>query len=865
MIFGAAASSMASTLRPQIPLPFPEDDMVKRDFGKQGRTWTTGWLVLLLGLTFAVPAAAVQPTVKSVPWVATNALIPHDTWSGKSITLKGTSDVQGATIEYTWDFGDGTPVATGTVTDMYAIQAMHAYVGNMGDIFSARLTVQDTSTGESDSALYFVEIQDKTLQIEANVAIDEGLWFLHKQFRRYDSGGVAMGDWNNNPFAGNYYALAANAVNAFEANGHVESLVGDNDPYKETVARGLKFVFSGLTAPAIAPTALGNPEDYDGDGAADPGSNSLGIRVNQGSWHYQFGMVADAIIASGTPNAVTVTGPANVIGRTYKDIIQDMVDYAAYGQWEDATRGGGWTYSFGNGGDNSICQWVAIALIPAERNGWAQIAHFVKPKNPTWLHFSQASSGSFGYQSSGAIWGPYATTPSGMVQMDMDGIGRGDNGTPAAGMPSWDKAEKFIRDNFSLDSGSYASSIKEYYYGLFSFVKSMRLHQPPITMLRDYTGAKADIDWYNAQTSQGDEAEGVARTLINDQDKSGTGNQGRWVAPSTPTGEQRAFHTSWAVLMLSQTLFQSGGPVAVADAIPNPAVVGQTITLDGTASFHQDAARHIVGWQWDLDDDGTFDASGPFATTSFAALGNYPVTLRVTDDSVPALTDDTVVTVRVNTPPIAPTANAGGPYVFCPGQSWFLDGTGSINPDEGLHEPGLPGDTIQSYAWDLDGDGTFSDAMGSQPDVTAIFTAAGVGDYLIRLQVTDTTATSFPSSGMGDLSDTDSAQVSVKSANDAACAACIDDLRGRVKRGKVQLVWGDTGANHYNVYRATTSGGPYTFLATTTSRYSTYLDRAVVNGTTYYYVVRPAAANNAELCQSNEVKVTPTRLRRRRR
>jgi fibronectin type 3 domain-containing protein len=147
--------------------------------------------------------------------------------------------------------------------------------------------------------------------------------------------------------------------------------------------------------------------------------------------------------------------------------------------------------------------------------------------------------------------------------------------------------------------------------------------------------------------------------------------------------------------------------------------------------------------------------------------------------------------------------------------------------------------------------------------VTAFFTAAGVGNYLVQLKVTDTTATSFPSSGMGDLSDTNSAQVSVRDANDPACAACIDDLAARPKLSKIQLTWTDTGAHHYNVYRGTIAGGPYLKIGATTSTYSTYLDTAVVTGQTYYYVVRPAAVNDAELCQSNEASATLANPRRR--
>jgi fibronectin type 3 domain-containing protein len=81
-------------------------------------------------------------------------------------------------------------------------------------------------------------------------------------------------------------------------------------------------------------------------------------------------------------------------------------------------------------------------------------------------------------------------------------------------------------------------------------------------------------------------------------------------------------------------------------------------------------------------------------------------------------------------------------------------------------------------------------------------------------------------------------------------------LAARAKSGKVQLTWTQNGANHYNVYRSTVNGGPYTQVASTASTYSTYLDGSVSNGTKYYYVVRPAALNGAEGCQSNQTSAT---------
>jgi hypothetical protein len=91
----------------------------------------------------------------------------------------------------------------------------------------------------------------------------------------------------------------------------------------------------------------------------------------------------------------------------------------------------------------------------------------------------------------------------------------------------------------------------------------------------------------------------------------------------------------------------------------------------------------------------------------------------------------------------------------------------------------------------------------------------------------------------------------------AAEPLVLDDLAARAKSGKVQLVWTPTDAVSYNVYRGTAAGGPYDFLASAITTYATYLDLAVTNGVTYYYVVRPVDQNNVEHDASNEASATP--------
>ncbi len=76
--------------------------------------------------------------------------------------------------------------------------------------------------------------------------------------------------------------------------------------------------------------------------------------------------------------------------------------------------------------------------------------------------------------------------------------------------------------------------------------------------------------------------------------------------------------------------------------------------------------------------------------------------------------------------------------------------------------------------------------------------------------------------------------------------------------GEVDLSWtpnGEIDFAHYNLYRGTTSGGPYGLIASPVL--ARHLDSSVINGTTYFYVVRSVDAAGNESGQSALIAATP--------
>ncbi len=82
-----------------------------------------------------------------------------------------------------------------------------------------------------------------------------------------------------------------------------------------------------------------------------------------------------------------------------------------------------------------------------------------------------------------------------------------------------------------------------------------------------------------------------------------------------------------------------GYPIAVFSFSPNPVAPHESISFDATASTHPGAylGYQIVGYDWDLAGDGTFEGSAatPLQSHSYTTRGERIVRLRVRDDQGP--------------------------------------------------------------------------------------------------------------------------------------------------------------------------------------------------------------------------------------
>ncbi|MFH2027564.1 MAG: PKD domain-containing protein, partial [Nanoarchaeota archaeon] len=148
---------------------------------------------------------------------------------------------------------------------------------------------------------------------------------------------------------------------------------------------------------------------------------------------------------------------------------------------------------------------------------------------------------------------------------------------------------------------------------------------------------------------------------------------------------------------------------------------GTIVNFDGRLSVS--SPDTIVSYEWDIDNDGTYDLDGVTNSTTYADNGIYTVTLRVTDEDGSTATDTLTITVN----DVNPNAEAGDNKTVAEDTLVIFNASQST--------PGSADDQITKYEWNF-GDG--STAEGIISNHTYILN----GNYTVTLTVTDEDSTS---------------------------------------------------------------------------------------------------------------------------
>ncbi len=299
-------------------------------------------------------------------------------------------------------------------------------------------------------------------EAEKRAAIDSGLAYLATTQN-------AAGYFTGSNGAGTDYLISqtGSAVTAFleeKANWGANAVA-----YQAVVDKGLNYLLANASVVPIVNQTWGNP---DGDG------NNVGVKLYPGTTNsrdtYVTGLVLPAIASSGTPDKLVTVGP--LAGRTdgsgaggawtYKDVVQNTIDYFAFGQY-DAVNGyeGGWRYYANySSSDQSTTQWPIIAALYASKMG-VTVPNFVKTELAKWVAYIQNdTTGAAGYDGPNSYYGRMNET--GALLLMMDFLGMPTSNTDVQ------KALAFINANWQIGLSSYEGNFGQP-YGMWAIYKGL--------------------------------------------------------------------------------------------------------------------------------------------------------------------------------------------------------------------------------------------------------------------------------------------------------------------------------------------------------------------------------------------------------
>jgi hypothetical protein len=330
--------------------------------------------------------------------------------------------------------------------------------------------------------------------------------------------------------------------------------------YQEVVDKGFNYLLSNVSVVSISPQPAGNP-DADGNG--------VGVKLYPGGTNsrdtYVTGIALPAIAKSGTPDDLVSVGA--LAGRTdgsgaggawtYKDVVQNTIDYYAFGQSDPATGNyrGGWRYyaNYGNS-DQSTTQWPVISSLYATEMG-VSTPGFVKSELAYWTDYIQnPTTGAAGYMNPYSPYGEINETGALLIMQDFLGWGTSDVRVQ--------KALSYLNTHWQETANSTYDGNFGHPYAMWAVYKGLELtigldDTTYITNLRPQGGTQLDPgdtwNWW----------EDYCEYLVQTQ-----GASGNWVGYSY---WNQHLATAWNINILAATKIPGGSNGG--DPVPEPSAM----------------------------------------------------------------------------------------------------------------------------------------------------------------------------------------------------------------------------------------------------------------------------------------------------
>jgi hypothetical protein len=428
-----------------------------------------GWLGSFVAAAVVLGATAASAETLLMPNRDFLMGTPEVVW-GVTTQANGTA--------FTIDYGDGSPDTVGNVADRSYIAFNHTYA--ISGTFTITLTVgAEVATTEvkvyNGGSLSTFDLRG----VNTNRAIQDGLRYLWTAQTSRAANFPAGVTTNWGGFGAPDAALI---VLAFENHGYnlPNSGAAATGLYeKYVVERGLNYVGSQLSTLSLTVQTAGSP--CVGAGIEAAPCTGFYYSFDPG---YSTAVVALPFAGSGALNRTFGASLGVVSGKTYREVLQRIMNSVAYGQGESGAGRGGWDYGFNSGRtDGSTVGWDVLALLDAGAAG-ITIPGFVKTEFDNFsFNFTFNTNGSFDYTADSNA------ASLNNVNFQKGGIGLQGlyyTGQVGTGDAQVNAAVTYLSDRWSGAAiggdvgfwacGSPSSNNKGCAYGMFNAFKGLKLH-----------------------------------------------------------------------------------------------------------------------------------------------------------------------------------------------------------------------------------------------------------------------------------------------------------------------------------------------------------------------------------------------------